>query len=43
MKNKDAETLGRDVIHDLAQNLADYLSYIDKKINFDKMVTLLGK
>ncbi|MBA4406125.1 hypothetical protein C0389_02505 [bacterium] len=43
IKNKDAENLGREVILDLAQNLADYLSYIDKKIDFDKMVTLLPK
>lgn len=30
--------LGMEVILDLAQNLADYLAYIDKKINFVKVV-----
>ena len=43
IKNKDAENIGREVILDLVQNLADYLSYIDKRINFDKMAILLAK
>ena len=43
IKNKETEILGREVIQDLAQNLADYLAYIDKKINFDKMNELVAK
>jgi hypothetical protein len=31
--------LGKEVIHNLAQNLADYLAHIDKKINFDKLLS----
>ena len=41
LKNKGAQ-LGRDVIQDLAQNLADYLAYIDKKISFDSVVKKVG-
>lgn len=39
---ESGETIGREVILDLAQNLADFLAYHDKILNFDKMVKLLG-
>ncbi|HCJ66915.1 MAG TPA: hypothetical protein DHV62_06210 [Elusimicrobia bacterium] len=35
------KSLGQEVILDLAQNLADYLAYHDKMLNFSKMVTLV--
>lgn len=41
LKNK-GEQLGREVILNLAQNLADYLVYTDKKINFDTVVKKVG-
>jgi len=33
----DGESLGREIIKELAQNLADYLAYIDRLIDFDKV------
>jgi len=38
----EGETLGREVIMDLAQNLADYIALIDKKINYSKLITKLS-
>ena len=38
----EGETLGREVIMNLAQNLADYIALIDKKINYGKLITKLG-
>jgi hypothetical protein len=38
IKKGDGTTLGEDVIKNLAQNMADYLAYIDSKIDCSKLV-----
>lgn len=38
VQKADGEKLGRAVIQDIAQNLADYFAFIDKRIDFDKLV-----
>lgn len=39
----EGEKIGREIIHDLAQNLADYLAYFEKKMDFSKMLAALSK
>ncbi len=41
MKEGAGQQLGREVILDLAQNLADYLAWLDRMINFDKVLDML--
>ena len=35
------EKLGREVTLDVAQNLADYLAWLDRMINYEKMLNML--
>ena len=39
----NGEKLGREVILDIVQNMADYFAYIDKRIDFEKMLSSLKK
>jgi len=42
MKDGRGQQLGREVILDVAQNLADYLVYLNRLINYDKMLKSLS-
>ncbi len=42
IKDGRGSELGKEVIQNLAQNVVDYLHYINKKIDFDKLVTFLN-
>lgn len=42
MKDGRGKQLGRETILDVAQNLADYLAYLNRLINYDKMVKSLS-
>jgi hypothetical protein len=42
MKDGQGQQLGREVILDVAQNLADYLSWLDRMIDYEKMLKMLN-
>lgn len=41
IKKGDGQAIGKEVIREIAQSLADYIAYIDRMINFDKVSTKL--